>query len=296
MPDDFVAARVAAYLEQRSRRDLIEPARHAAERASALAQWTGVPPQPAEDAAWLAVVGDAVPSAERIARAESDGLVLTPADRESPDVVAARLSASIAQRDLAVADAAVLDAVRFAPTIRYGADDLDKVVFLAWHGADPHAPTLEEAVFDALTRLRADGLSEGKPRHPDIAAAWTDAAQHLGRLPAAWLAVEDSVKWDAGGLVVAVVQDAETRAVLTVAYMSREALRLCLATGETHFWSRSRREIWHKGRTSGHTQRIVAMRLDCDRDAVLVEVTPNGPACHTGAVSCFFTPVSLNIP
>ena len=68
------------------------------------------------------------------------------------------------------------------------------------------------------------------------------------------------------------------------------------ATGETHFWSRSRREMWHKGRTSGHTQRIVAMRLDCDRDAVLVEVTPHGPACHTGAVSCFFTPVSLNIP
>ena len=71
--------------------------------------------------------------------------------------------------------------------------------------------------------------------------------------------------------------------------MNRTALRLTLATGETHFWSRSRREIWHKGRTSGHTQSVTDLRLDCDGDAILVRVHPHGPACHTGAETCFFT-------
>lgn len=288
MTNASLAAQVAAYLEQRTRNDLVEEARAAAARAAALARWVGAPAEGAPDAAWLVAVGLAIRAAERIGLAEAESIILTPADRESPQVVAARLSARIAERAMGVADRTVLAAVRYAPTLHYGATDLERIVFLAWQGATPQTGSLDEAVFDALTRLR---VGQERP-HPDISAAWADAAGRLGRLPAAWLAVEDSVKWDAQGLVVAVVQDADTGAVLTVAYMNREALRLCLATSETHFWSRSRREMWHKGRTSGHTQRITAMRLDCDRDAVLVEVHPNGPACHTGAVSCFFTRIA----
>ncbi len=72
-----------------------------------------------------------------------------------------------------------------------------------------------------------------------------------------------------------------------VAYASAQALAATLATGETHFWSRSRKELWHKGATSGNVQRVLAVRLDCDHDTVLLEVAPAGPACHTGAVSCF---------
>ena len=95
-------------------------------------------------------------------------------------------------------------------------------------------------------------------------------------------------RFDESGLLPAIVQDAATGQVLMLAYMNREALELTLATGETHFWSRSRRELWHKGATSGNIQRVVAMDLDCDSDALLVRVQPAGPACHTGAVSCFF--------
>ena len=245
----------------------------------------------AQDAVWLTALGHTIPESERVALAEEEDIVLTPADRESSEVVAARLSAHVAQRDFGVNEPVVLDAVRYAPTLRYGATDLEKVVFVALGGANTAALPLDEAVFYALDQILEEHRQARTRPHPDIAAAWMDIAQHLGHLPAAWLALEDSVKWDNQGLLVAVVQDADSRAVLTVAYMNREALRLCLATGETHFWSRSRREIWHKGRTSGHTQRIVAMRLDCDRDAILVEVHPHGPACHTGATSCFFTPV-----
>ena len=95
------------------------------------------------------------------------------------------------------------------------------------------------------------------------------------------------VRFDERGLVPAVVQDARTREVLTLAYMNEESLRRTLAEGETWFWSRSRAELWHKGATSGHTQRVVEVRLDCDSDALVVLVEPRGPACHTGAVSCF---------
>lgn len=95
-------------------------------------------------------------------------------------------------------------------------------------------------------------------------------------------------KFDAGGLIPAIVQDASTRQVLMVAYMNRETATLSLTRGETCFWSRSRQEIWHKGATSGNTQKIVEMYLDCDADALLVLVHPRGPACHTGAPSCFF--------
>lgn len=85
----------------------------------------------------------------------------------------------------------------------------------------------------------------------------------------------------------AVVQDAHTREVLTLAYMNRESLARTLESGETWFWSRSRNELWHKGATSGNTQQVVSVAADCDNDAILVLVNPAGPACHTGATSCF---------
>ena len=97
----------------------------------------------------------------------------------------------------------------------------------------------------------------------------------------------EDVRFDERGLVPAIVQDARTREVLTLAYMNEESLRRTLTEGETWFWSRSRSELWHKGATSGNTQRVVEVRLDCDSDALVVLVEPRGPACHTGTVSCF---------
>ena len=99
----------------------------------------------------------------------------------------------------------------------------------------------------------------------------------------------DRVKFDENGLVPVVAQDAATGDVLTLAYANREALEQTLATGEAHFYSRSRQELWRKGETSGNTQRVVEVRLDCDGDAVLYRVEPRGPACHTGERTCFFT-------
>ena len=96
------------------------------------------------------------------------------------------------------------------------------------------------------------------------------------------------LRWDERGLIPAIVQDAETGDVLTLAYMNAESVRLTLETGETWFWSRSREELWHKGATSGNTQRVVEIRYDCDGDTLLVRVMPAGPACHTGAASCFY--------
>lgn len=96
------------------------------------------------------------------------------------------------------------------------------------------------------------------------------------------------LKWNADGLIPAVVQDAETSQVLMVAWMNVEALRLTVETGETTFWSRSRGEIWHKGATSGNVQAVTGIWVDCDADVLLIKVKPAGPACHTGAVSCFF--------
>jgi phosphoribosyl-ATP pyrophosphohydrolase/phosphoribosyl-AMP cyclohydrolase len=96
-----------------------------------------------------------------------------------------------------------------------------------------------------------------------------------------------NLKWDDRGLIPAIVQDAATGEVLTLAYMNAESLRLTQETGETWFWSRSRRELWHKGATSGNTQRVIEIRADCDSDALLVRVEPAGPACHTGERSCF---------
>lgn len=100
--------------------------------------------------------------------------------------------------------------------------------------------------------------------------------------------ISAALKWDASGLIAVVVQDAATLAVLTVAYMNAEALRQTLAIGQTVFWSRSRQELWHKGATSGHYQHVREIRVDCDADALVVLVEPVGPACHTGAVTCFY--------
>lgn len=96
------------------------------------------------------------------------------------------------------------------------------------------------------------------------------------------------IKYDASGLVPAIVQDAETNEVLMLAYMNKESLALTLETGETVFWSRSRGELWHKGGTSGNIQKVVEIKVDCDVDTLLIRVHPAGPACHTGERSCFY--------
>jgi phosphoribosyl-ATP pyrophosphohydrolase/phosphoribosyl-AMP cyclohydrolase len=100
--------------------------------------------------------------------------------------------------------------------------------------------------------------------------------------------VIDEVAFDDKGLVPCVVQDWRTGEVLTLAYMNRDALERTLSSGETHFWSRSRGELWHKGETSGNVQRVRSLRYDCDADALLALVDPAGPACHTGERTCFY--------
>ena len=95
------------------------------------------------------------------------------------------------------------------------------------------------------------------------------------------------IKFDAQGLVPAVVQDVKTNAVVMLAYMNKESLQLTVQTGYTWFWSRSRQELWNKGATSGNLQRVVEMYYDCDGDALLVKAELSGPACHTGEYSCF---------
>ncbi|WYP25768.1 bifunctional phosphoribosyl-AMP cyclohydrolase/phosphoribosyl-ATP diphosphatase HisIE [Alkalihalobacillus sp. FSL W8-0930] len=97
----------------------------------------------------------------------------------------------------------------------------------------------------------------------------------------------ESIQYDVKGLVPAIVQDAASKEVLTLAYMNEESLTKSLETRETWFYSRSRQELWHKGETSGNTQKIQDIRYDCDKDALLVLVTPEGPACHKGTYTCF---------
>ncbi|MBT2646067.1 bifunctional phosphoribosyl-AMP cyclohydrolase/phosphoribosyl-ATP diphosphatase HisIE [Bacillus sp. ISL-34] len=97
----------------------------------------------------------------------------------------------------------------------------------------------------------------------------------------------ETIKYDEKGLIPAIIQDAGTGEVLTLAYMNQESLQLSIEKGETVFFSRSRNELWHKGATSGNTQKIIEMKYDCDQDALVVRVVPAGPACHTGATSCF---------
>ena len=99
--------------------------------------------------------------------------------------------------------------------------------------------------------------------------------------------LSEALKWNDDGLIPAVVQDVTTKRVLTLAYMNQESLAKTLATRETWFYSRSRQTLWHKGEISGHTQQVVGIEADCDGDALLVQVEPNGPACHTGTTSCF---------
>lgn len=99
------------------------------------------------------------------------------------------------------------------------------------------------------------------------------------------------IRYDEYGLVPVIAQDAKTNEVLTLAYANQEAVEKTVATREAHYYSRSRSELWRKGETSGNTQSIVEIRLDCDGDALLYRVEPRGPACHTGERSCFFTPV-----
>ena len=95
-------------------------------------------------------------------------------------------------------------------------------------------------------------------------------------------------KWDAAGLITAVVTDSTDGGLLMVAHMNAEALRLTFETNEAHFWSRSRRCLWKKGETSGHVLDVMEARIDCDQDALWLRCTPRGPACHTGKVSCFY--------
>ena len=96
------------------------------------------------------------------------------------------------------------------------------------------------------------------------------------------------LKYNEAGLIPCIVQDADTGAVLMMAWMSAESLALTLERGETVFFSRSRQELWHKGATSGNTQKLVDLRYDCDGDTLLAMVNPDGPACHTGARTCFY--------
>ncbi|HEX3144866.1 MAG TPA: bifunctional phosphoribosyl-AMP cyclohydrolase/phosphoribosyl-ATP diphosphatase HisIE [Pyrinomonadaceae bacterium] len=98
----------------------------------------------------------------------------------------------------------------------------------------------------------------------------------------------EEIKFDERGLVPAIVQDARTHEVLTLAYMNAESLKLTQQSNETWLWSRSRSELWRKGSTSGNTQRVIEIRRDCDSDALVVLVEPAGPACHTGNRSCFY--------
>lgn len=104
----------------------------------------------------------------------------------------------------------------------------------------------------------------------------------------------DSLRFDEKGLIPAVVVDAHSKKVLTVAYMNRESLEVSIRERRTCFWSRSRRELWRKGETSGNVQHIVSITADCDRDALTVLVEKDGPACHTGEDSCFFNTVWEN--
>ncbi|MEI4507655.1 phosphoribosyl-AMP cyclohydrolase [Sphingopyxis sp. CCNWLW253] len=103
-----------------------------------------------------------------------------------------------------------------------------------------------------------------------------------------------SPRFDAAGLVTAIVVDADTHILLMVAHMNEEAIEQTRATGQAHFWSRSRQALWRKGETSGNGLAVVEMRVDCDQDALLLRVRPAGPACHTGRRSCFYRRVEAD--
>lgn len=104
----------------------------------------------------------------------------------------------------------------------------------------------------------------------------------------------EELKFDEKGLIPAIVVDATTKEVLTLAYMNKQSLEITLQEKKTCFWSRSRQELWRKGETSGNYQHVVSVTADCDKDALVVKVDKEGPACHTGAESCFFEPLFVN--
>lgn len=101
-------------------------------------------------------------------------------------------------------------------------------------------------------------------------------------------------KFDAAGLLTAVVLDARSGSVLVVAHMNAEALDATLASGNVHFWSRSRGQLWMKGETSGHVLKVENIAVDCDQDALVIRATPAGPTCHTGAASCFYRQIDVS--
>ena len=103
-----------------------------------------------------------------------------------------------------------------------------------------------------------------------------------------------TLKFDEKGLIPAIVVDAKSKEVLTLAYMNEESLRITMQERRTCFWSRSRQELWRKGETSGNVQHVVSITADCDKDALVVKVEKTGPACHTGAESCFYTPIYID--
>ena len=104
--------------------------------------------------------------------------------------------------------------------------------------------------------------------------------------------IPQTIKYNQDGLLPAIVQDADSGQVLMMAYMNEDSITQSLQTGMTHFWSRSRQKLWMKGETSGHTQEIVSMALDCDQDTLLIKVKQQGGACHTGQMSCFFNVIT----
>ena len=105
--------------------------------------------------------------------------------------------------------------------------------------------------------------------------------------------MSDEINWDANGLVPAIVRDAETKQMLMLAYMNAEALAKTFETGIAHFWSRRRGKLWMKGETSKNIQRVREVRYDCDGDTILLLVEPQGPACHTGEMTCFYRSLSV---
>ncbi len=131
----------------------------------------------------------------------------------------------------------------------------------------------------------SDNYPHPQPKRPDETGSQSPIPNY--QLPISNLRFTDS------GLIPAIVQDVTTGVVLMLAWMNEESLRRTLASGETWFWSRSRGQLWHKGATSGHTQRVHEIYYDCDGDTLLLRVDPAGPACHTGAVSCFFREIEL---
>lgn len=108
------------------------------------------------------------------------------------------------------------------------------------------------------------------------------------------MTIIDELNWNDQGLLPAIVQDSDTGQVLMLAWVNEAALVQTFLTGEAHFWSRSRGELWHKGATSGNTMVLAGATYDCDSDALLLRVVPAGPACHTGSTSCFFNPLTFN--